>query len=70
MKLLHSFGWYWFGVSIANVYLMDYGIDECSMGEFNATIVVLHDGHSDVVSWVTLVFNVQACGRNLTNTIS
>ena len=58
------------GTGIADVHAIYDGIDECSLSKFNATVAMLSDDYSDVISWMSLIFYIKTCGRNLMNNVS
>jgi hypothetical protein len=56
--LLRSLSWYRFGVGIADVDVIDDGINESALGELYASIAVLSDCDSYLIRWVSLILNV------------
>jgi hypothetical protein len=69
VELLRGLSWYWFGVCITNIDVIDDCINESALGELNAPIALLSDHYSNIVRWVSSIFNVKACSRNLANCI-
>jgi hypothetical protein len=67
MKQSGNLGWNRFGLDISQSNVLDDGTNESALGKFIGSILGFLNVDSDIVSWVALVFNVEASILNVTD---
>jgi hypothetical protein len=60
-----NFGWDWFGLVVSQSNVLDDGINECALRKRVGSVFGLLNVATDIVSWVTLVFNIEASILNV-----